>query len=453
MFFDLSASLIAPDNPVSEFGFLIRIVAVYTRISDNIFAYKHAEEDNPQAKPNVLDVIRDGENALKTWESSLPENLAFNERNLQHHLGTLDAGASISGWSYCYMHIIAECCVLALQEAAELDTTRSASRSKSPAQTREHALENLKTVLQALGERARKSIMMGCILEAATRHTLIATRGRPDPVLTGYCSDYEAVWGINYGQLTSLEFRKQWIPDWPQDRLTASRKSVASSSSSHERDWMFQGRTLIPNRVGGAPTTTVAEGDAATSYSPRTSTEAYWSSSAKDPAEPTWGPGEGRERPAWWRGPPRSPSPTSSSQASFRGVPTPLSANYSSASPRERQVQDFSSSSQPAAGSSNLMRSRTYPTAPGHEHKHSVGSSREGTVRDYEDRETIQLPPLPPKYASADGDSGYIPRAKPGGTSLPSLQSVGLLNSLPQDSQPRQLPPPSALGRDEGTPS
>lgn len=219
---------------------------------------------------------------------------------------------------------------------------------------------------------------------------------------------------------------------------------------------MYQGRTLIPNRVGGAPTTTAAEGDAATSYSPRASTEAYWSSSAKDPAEPTWGPGPGeaRERPAWWRGPPRSPSPTTSSQASFRGVPTPLSANYSSASPRERQTQEFSSSSQPAQGSSsNLMRSRTYPSAPGHEHKHSVGSSREGTVREYEEREAIQLPPLPPKYSSTDGESNYIPRAKPGGTSLPSLQSVGLLNPLPQDDRPRQLPPPSALGRDEGPPS
>ncbi|KAG8945611.1 hypothetical protein FRC04_000658 [Tulasnella sp. 424] len=442
-------------SKASEFGYLIRIVAVYTRISDNIFACKHAMDEDapPHAKPNVAEVIRDGENALKTWESSLPENLAFNERNLQHHLGNLEAGASISGWCYCYMHIVAECCVLALQEAAELDTTRSANRSKSPAQTREHALENLKTVLQALGPRERKCIMMGCILEAATRHTLIATRGRPDPVLTGYCSDYEAVWGINYEQLTSLEFRKQWVPDWPQDRLTAPRKASGSSSSTtHERDWIYGGRSIMPNRVGGAPTTTAAEGDSPTSSSPRATTEAYWSSSAKEPPEPAWGSGEGRDRPPWWRGPPRSPSPTSSSQASYKGVPTPLSANYSSASPRERGIPDFNSSSQ-QGGSSNLMRSRTYPTAPAgpsHEHKNSIGSSREGTVREYDDRETIQLPPLPLKYASADGENNFIPRAKPGGTSLPSIHSVGLLNSLPPDSHPRQLPPPSSLGREEG---
>lgn len=51
---------------VAEFGFLTRIVAVYTRISDNIFAYKHAtDDDTSHAKPNVAEVIRDGENALK----------------------------------------------------------------------------------------------------------------------------------------------------------------------------------------------------------------------------------------------------------------------------------------------------------------------------------------------------------------------------------------------------
>lgn len=54
-------------SKASEFGYLIRIVAVYTRISDNIFACKHAMDEDapPHAKPNVAEVIRDGENALK----------------------------------------------------------------------------------------------------------------------------------------------------------------------------------------------------------------------------------------------------------------------------------------------------------------------------------------------------------------------------------------------------
>ncbi|KAG8983605.1 hypothetical protein FRB90_005874, partial [Tulasnella sp. 427] len=228
--------LAPPDGSKSrtaEFGFLIRIVAIYTRIADNIFAFKHSmDDDSPHQKPNVVDVIRDGENALKTWEVSLPETLGFNERNLDYHLQTLKSGASVAGWCYCYMHIIAECCVLALQEAAELDPTRPGG-SKSPAQTRELALQNLKTVLNALDPSAQKSIM-----------------------------NYESVWGINYDQLTSLEFRKQWVPDWPQDRLTASRKNGASSSSSssQERDWIYQGRTLMPRHpVGPAPTATAGE--------------------------------------------------------------------------------------------------------------------------------------------------------------------------------------------------
>lgn len=53
---------------------------------------------------------------LQHWESSLPTVLAFNDHNLQYHINRLDSGVSVSGWCYFYMHAIAECCVIAIEE-------------------------------------------------------------------------------------------------------------------------------------------------------------------------------------------------------------------------------------------------------------------------------------------------------------------------------------------------
>jgi hypothetical protein len=87
-------------------------------------------------------------------------------------MSTLDASLSTGGWSYAYMHALAECCVLALHQSLQLDGDREAVRNHTGRQQR--ALENLMVILGALGVRGRNSLMSESILSFCSRHARVA---------------------------------------------------------------------------------------------------------------------------------------------------------------------------------------------------------------------------------------------------------------------------------------
>ncbi|KAG8899604.1 hypothetical protein FRB99_006553 [Tulasnella sp. 403] len=427
-------------SSTAEFGFLVRVVAVYTRINDNLFARTLENDDSPtSSSPNsfpssIADIVTEGENALNAWEQSLPEYLQFNAENLRRHITALDSGANVSGWLYCYMHAIAECCVLTLHEvrppapgpARNVPNSRQAieldplpNKLQEYAQTRKNALDNLLVILKSLTVRGRMSIMMGMILETATKHHNSISGGHGDALLTQWCTDYESLWGVNFEQLSSVEFRKEWVPDYPQDRLTATTKSGPGGPQ-------YPGR-----RLGGSSGPTIASvSDLATRVASPPA-----DSPLKEKVVFNW-PSVQRpqSRADPYPVPSRTPSALSKRPMASQTLP-PLPVPVRGPSP-----------SQPISPSSSQ-----YP--PAHPRAHSFPQSRSlpHWLTDANDnwqksRATEENCDLPPPRLTITPDIGVASSSRGGGLTsfaLPSLQDVGLLSA--QSGQRDRIPSPASL--------
>ncbi|CAE6446218.1 unnamed protein product [Rhizoctonia solani] len=148
-----------------------------------------------------------GEFGHLSWESSLPERLRFNEQTLHNQIEALKNGGSTGGWTYAYMHALAECSILGLHELLEVMPNREAARAHAARQ--QDALNNLTIILGSLGTRGRLSIWSGTLLLAVVRYRAMLSP-QPDPHVTEWCAEFHQQWGVSLAELINPEFRRVW---------------------------------------------------------------------------------------------------------------------------------------------------------------------------------------------------------------------------------------------------
>ncbi|KAG8727416.1 hypothetical protein FRC12_022518, partial [Ceratobasidium sp. 428] len=211
----------------AELGHLVRVTWIYTTVMNQIM------ETNKKGRPPgpgdsvTADTIAYSEQCLNSWEASLPERLRFNSDNLHLHMVSLESGASVGGWTYAYMHALAECSILGLHELMEVMPNRDAARAHSVRQQR--ALDNLTIILGSLGQRGRLSMWTGTLLLALVRYRAIMSQ-HPDPHVSEWCAEFEKQWGISLGELINVEFRRSWCAA-ANGGIEAEKTAEGSTSS------------------------------------------------------------------------------------------------------------------------------------------------------------------------------------------------------------------------------
>ncbi|KAG9124016.1 hypothetical protein FRC07_013197 [Ceratobasidium sp. 392] len=195
----------------AELGHLVRVTWIYTTVMNQIM------ETNKKGRPPgpgdsvTADTIAYSEQCLHSWEASLPERLRFNSDTLHIQMVSVESGASVGGWTYAYMHALAECSVLGLHELMEVMPNRDAARAHAVRQQR--ALDNLTIILASLGQRGRLSMWTGTLLLALVRYRAAMSQ-HPDPHVSEWCAEFEKQWGISLGELINVEFRRSCDVFW-----------------------------------------------------------------------------------------------------------------------------------------------------------------------------------------------------------------------------------------------
>ena len=235
--------------------------------------------------------------------------------------------------------------------------------------------------------------------------------GQPEPEVVEWCAEYEATWGVSIDQLTSMDFRLSWVPDFPQDRLmvpadTDAHRERLLSQLSRPRD-SFSGQTGSSDdrtRVSSPPPESVS------------------SAGGYTPARDSWtnfGQNAGPLLP--------KPSHQRLQQTPSYDHLRPIQSNQ----PR--------SHSYPSANSSNQLPKLS---RPGYDQRRTYPPRDDSLERDGED---VQLPP-PNLSGNTEGNGAQQP-LQSGRTALPSLQDVGLLGESPGDKS-RQTASPTHRSRE-----
>ncbi|KDQ18954.1 hypothetical protein BOTBODRAFT_170934 [Botryobasidium botryosum FD-172 SS1] len=203
---------------VSELGHLVRVTSVYAKIANMLAERERAIEraradgsapHNPilMGASGVAGQMAEWEKELEMWEKSLPDRLRFNTENLAMHMANLANGANTCAWTFGYMHALAECCILALQEA--LMSFNDRERLLNHQGRHRQALHNLGQIVEGLGTVGRSNIMMATPFLALLKHQDVLAEDMRLR-LGMWCKDYEQQWGVGLAQILSVEFRRDW---------------------------------------------------------------------------------------------------------------------------------------------------------------------------------------------------------------------------------------------------
>ncbi|KAG1881271.1 hypothetical protein F4604DRAFT_1993493 [Suillus subluteus] len=132
----------------SETGQLTRVLSIHERIE------KAMEEfENRESGKHPVNTLLDLDNKLNAWDRSLPESLRFTDENFATQMALFATNSNMGAWCFCVMHIIHCSCVYALNHA------RKRCRTAIPGGPT-WARERLYKILAALGDRAKKSILL-----------------------------------------------------------------------------------------------------------------------------------------------------------------------------------------------------------------------------------------------------------------------------------------------------
>ncbi|KAG8760403.1 hypothetical protein FRC11_000464 [Ceratobasidium sp. 423] len=200
-------------SSTGEFGHLVRVTWIYTTVMNQITELNKKGRPPGPGDSVTMDTINHSEQCLHashliiSWESSLPERMRFNNETLHNQIKALESGGSTGGWTYAYMHALAECSVLGLHELLEVMPNREAARAHAVRQQR--ALDNLTVILGSLGTRGRLSMWTGTLLLAVVRYRAVLSQ-HPDPHVTEWCAEFHQQWGISLAELVNPEFRRVW---------------------------------------------------------------------------------------------------------------------------------------------------------------------------------------------------------------------------------------------------
>jgi hypothetical protein len=137
------------EGQVGELGHIMRILSIFSNImviANDSGAGSHEARHLPAGHY---------EHALKAWALDLPCHLRFDEVNLSLSIAKLTSPVpevAFAGWSFAYMHAIAECGMFYLQSKH--------AGTPFAVQRQGQAIDNLTVVIDSLGERGRQGPLM-----------------------------------------------------------------------------------------------------------------------------------------------------------------------------------------------------------------------------------------------------------------------------------------------------
>lgn len=168
----------------SETGQLTRVLSIHERIEKTM-----DEFENRESGKHPVNTLLDLDNKLNAWDESLPDSLCFTDENLAMQMSLFATNSNMGAWCFCVMHIIHCSCVYALDHA------RKRCRTAMPGGPT-WARERLYKILTALGDRAKKSILLAVAIWPLFKYCKERT-----PALYTWSSHVEEVFGVRIPDL------------------------------------------------------------------------------------------------------------------------------------------------------------------------------------------------------------------------------------------------------------
>ncbi|KAJ7066738.1 fungal-specific transcription factor domain-containing protein [Mycena amicta] len=165
----------------SELGHFIRILSLYTQT-------EHLLNRPDTDLNNYTDLEKRGEVCVE-WLANLPENLRFSEPNLEVQQSMFETSSNTGAWCFCCMHVCYVGFVLALHAGRSILLSQSMKPPSSPQP--QWTTSRLELIMQMLGDRAKKSMLMGAIIWIQIKYC-----NRDDAQIRGWCDEYEEVCGL-----------------------------------------------------------------------------------------------------------------------------------------------------------------------------------------------------------------------------------------------------------------
>lgn len=201
----------------SETGQLTRVLAIHEKIEKAMDDF-----NNRESGKHPVNILLDLDAKLNAWDGSLPDSLCFTDENLAIHMSLFATNSNVGAWCFCAMHIIHCSCVFALNQA------RKRCRTAIPGGPT-WARERLNKILAALGDRAKKSILLGVAIWPLFKYC-----NGEDPRLLEWSSQFEEVYGVRIQDLAppAPDYTNNVRPPPPAE----GRMHPAASSSGGSHD-------------------------------------------------------------------------------------------------------------------------------------------------------------------------------------------------------------------------
>ncbi|KAF7356708.1 hypothetical protein MVEN_01005500 [Mycena venus] len=172
---------------VSELGHFIRILSLFTQ----------TEQILNRSDTN-LSSLTDLEKRGEEWVSNLPDHLRFSDQNLQVQQSMFETSSNTGAWCFCCMHIYYAGFTLALHAARNNMMSYSMTSPAPMSQRPQWTVARLDMIMGMLGDRAKKSMIMGAFLWIQIKYC-----NRDDAQIRAWCHDYEEMWGTRISDLVA----------------------------------------------------------------------------------------------------------------------------------------------------------------------------------------------------------------------------------------------------------
>ncbi|KAG2042518.1 fungal-specific transcription factor domain-containing protein [Suillus americanus] len=220
----------------SETGQLTRVLSLHEKIEKTM-----DEFNNRGSGRHPVNTLLDLDTKLNAWDGSLPDSLCFTDENLAIQMSLFATNSNVGAWCFCAMHIIHCSCVFALNQVGHLDIDLKCSGAHKtygygdtlcrlgsvavrlcPEVQRGRA--SLNKILAALGERAKKSILLGIAIWPLFKYSKERTSK-----LYEWSGQVEEMFGVRIPDLAPMP------PDYTNDvacihhSLEAAASQIATS--------------------------------------------------------------------------------------------------------------------------------------------------------------------------------------------------------------------------------
>ncbi|KAH9066779.1 hypothetical protein EDB87DRAFT_1801444 [Lactarius vividus] len=147
----------------SEYGHLLRIASVHTRLEASLSTADSATTVRPGTQDVAKAIVEEIEKEISAWESSLADHVRFSEEGAALHLAMFETSSNAGAWCYFMMHTVYAWCILTLSEAKARGLGNVTNGSF------DWARDRLVLIGTKLGSRAKNSVLLVAILLALKR--------------------------------------------------------------------------------------------------------------------------------------------------------------------------------------------------------------------------------------------------------------------------------------------